>query len=104
KGKQIPYAPRYNGQANIGLTYRHLVFNYNHTYTGYRFVTIDESQFLPPYQTGNVQLSYTVSRGYYSARINMQLQNAWNRRYEVVNARPMPGRHLIISMHLGFAR
>lgn len=103
-GKQIPYAPRYNGQANIGLTYRHLVFNYNHTYTGYRFVTIDESQFLAPYQTGNVQLSYTVSRGYYSARINMQLQNAWNRRYEVVNARPMPGRHLIISMHLGFAR
>ena len=56
-GKQIPYAPRYNGQMNIGVTYKRLYVNYNHTYTGYRFYTIDESAWVEPYNTANVQLT-----------------------------------------------
>lgn len=101
-GKQIPYAPRYNGQFNAGCTIARLFLNYNHTYTGYRFVTVDESQYLAPYQTGNLQLLYNWTPGNYRLGVSAQVQNIWNTRYEVVNARPMPGRYFLMSLQLGW--
>ncbi len=90
-GKQIPYAPRYSGQANIGFAYRGWHFNYNHTYTGYRFITVDESQYVEPYTTGNMQLLYSTYISGFPLQLNMQANNIFNQHYYVVNARPMPG-------------
>ena len=103
-GKQIPYAPRYNGQSNLGFSYKGLFVNYNHTYTGYRFTTVDESQYLMPYQTGNVQVMYAIQKNEYSMRLSAQVQNVWNEDYEVVNARPMPGRYFLLSLQVGWQR
>ncbi len=103
-GKQIPYAPRYNGQANLGFSYKGLFVNYNHTYTGYRFTTVDESQYLMPYRTGNVQVMYTYLKRAYSMRLSAQVQNVWGEDYEVVNARPMPGRYFLLSLQVGWQR
>jgi vitamin B12 transporter len=101
KGKQIPYVPRYNGQLNLGFSLAGWFFNYNHTYTGYRFVTIDESQFLEPYNTGNVQLMYTFNKAAYTVRAAAQVQNIWDTPYEVISARPMPGRYFQFSLQFG---
>lgn len=91
EGKQIPYAPRYNGLANIGFGYKKLSVNYNHTYTGYRFITTDESEYTRPYQTGNVQLMYNTSIHKHNVQLTGQCNNIWNQQYEVVSGRPMPG-------------
>jgi iron complex outermembrane receptor protein len=90
-GKQIPYTPRYNGQANIGFSYKSFYVNYNHTYTGYRFITTDESAYVTPYQTGNVQLMYNTSIHTHTLQFIGQCNNIWNDQYQVVNGRPMPG-------------
>ncbi len=100
-GKQIPYTPRYNGQANIGAGYKQLSVNYNHTYTGYRFITTDESTWLPPYQTGNVQLMYITSISRHSLQFTGQCNNIWNQQYEVVGSRPMPGVNWLLGCKLG---
>lgn len=98
--KQIPYSPRYNGQANIGFSYKALYVNYNHTYTGYRFITVDESQWLMPYNTGNVQLLYTLPFKAHSLQFTAQCNNIWNRQYQVVNARPMPAINWLFGLRL----
>jgi len=90
-GKQIPYTPRYNGQLNVGCSYKRVSFNYNHTYTGYRFTTTDESEYLLPYQTGNVQLMYNTSLKGHALQFTGQCNNIWNEQYQVVAFRPMPG-------------
>ncbi len=90
-GKQIPYSPRYNGQLNAGFTYKRLYVNYNHTYTGYRFTTADESAWLSPYTTGNVQAMYTAYVKKHALQLTAQCNNIWNERYTVVLGRPMPG-------------
>ncbi len=95
-GKQIPYTPRYNGQLNIGFAFRGFYFNYNHTYTGYRFITSDESAWLMPYNTGNIQASYSTRLGI-PFRFFAQCNNIWSQHYEVVAARPMP----LINFNLG---
>lgn len=92
-GKQIPYSPLYNGQANIGFSYRTLYFNYNNIYTGYRYVTTDESQWVAPYSTGNIQALYSLYLKKNIIQLTFQLNNIWNQQYQVVNGRPMPGRN-----------
>jgi vitamin B12 transporter len=99
-GKQIPYAPRYNGQANIGFAIGRLYVNYNHTYTGYRFITVDESQWLMSYNTGNMQLLYTLPLQSNALQISAQCNNMWNMSYAVVNARPMPGINWLLGARL----
>jgi iron complex outermembrane receptor protein len=99
-GKQIPYSPRYNGQMNIGFSYRKIYFNYNHTYTGYRFITVDESTWLEPYQTGNVQLMYSLPIDHKTLSLSAQCNNVWNEQYSVVNGRPMPGINWLIGLTL----
>src|SRR5690606_29447988 len=61
-GKQIPYTPRYNFISYLSLSYKRLLLHYAHTYTGYRFVTVDESQYIDPYHAGSFQLGYTIYR------------------------------------------
>ena len=100
-GKQIPYTPRYNGQANIGLEYKRFSFNYNHTYTGYRFITTDESEYLEPYQTGNVQLMYNMQIRAHLLQLTAQCNNIWNAQYQVVGFRPMPGTNWLAGLKLG---
>lgn len=97
-GKQIPYTPRYNGQLNFGITWKRLYFNYNHTYTGYRFITIDESQYILPFNTGNIQLLYNTDLLKMPLQLTAQCNNTWNNRYSVVNARPMPGVNFLVGL------
>jgi vitamin B12 transporter len=100
-GKQIPYAPRYSGQANVGFSYKRLSLNYNHTYTGYRFMTMDESEYVPPYQTGNVQLMYNTAVSGHSFQFTGQCNNIWNAQYQVVANRPMPGINWLLGIKAG---
>lgn len=102
-GKQIPYTPRYNGQVNAGIAYKRLYLNYNHTYTGYRFITTDESQYLLPYNTGNIQLLYTYTfPNTYSVQLTAQCNNVFDKQYAVVNGRPMPGANWLAGLSFNF--
>lgn len=100
-GKQIPYAPRYVFQLNLGIHYKSLFLNYNYHYTGYRFVTVDESQFIQPYQLGNLQFAYRKEIKRFNWGISAQIVNLFNVDYKVVHARPMPGRQYLLSLQLG---
>jgi iron complex outermembrane receptor protein len=90
-GKQIPYTPRYNGRATLSCTWRMWRVSYNHSYTGYRFITTDESSWLNPYKTGNLYASWAKSGHRYTYRFNVQVNNIWNAKYSVAGFRPMPG-------------
>lgn len=99
-GKQIPYTPRYNGRASLSCTWRMWRVSYNHTYTGYRFITTDESSWLAPYQTGNLYASWAKSRHKYTYRFNVQVNNIWNAKYSVAGFRPMPGMNWLAGLAL----
>lgn len=99
-GKQIPYTPRYNGQLNAGFSYKHLYINYNHTYTGYRFITTDESEYILPYNTGNLQATYDLYLAHCPLSVSLQCNNIWNQQYQVVAYRPMPGINWLAGLKL----
>ncbi len=101
-GKQIPYSPRYSGQANFGIGYKKLYINYNHTYTGYRFITTDESQYLLPYNTANIQLLYSINLSSNTLQLTAQCNNIFNKSYAVVNGRLMPGINWLAGLSFNF--
>lgn len=101
-GKQIPYSPRYNGQALVGFSFKKISCKYNYTYTGYRFVTTDESQYVAPYHTGNIFAAYDLDLKKTRLQINIQCNNLWNEKYQVVHLRPMPLRNWAMGFNAAF--
>ena len=100
-GKQIPYTPRYSGQLNAGFSFSNFYFNYNHTYTGYRFIAVDESAYLLPYNTGNLLLMYSAILSKHPVQFTAQCNNVWNQGYEIIAERPMPGINWLAGVRVG---
>jgi vitamin B12 transporter len=95
-GKQIPYVPRYQLKAKLGIVFNRIEFECWQTYTGYRFVTSDESEYLKPYFNTNMFSSFLVDKKN-KLRCTIRLNNMFNHYYESTVGRIMPGRNLSLG-------
>jgi iron complex outermembrane receptor protein len=89
--KQLIYVPLYSGQFNYGVTIYKATIMFNHTYTGYRYISSDHSQYLEPYFMHNLNLAYKIDLKKISIDFQFQINNLSNNNYHVLAARPMPG-------------
>ncbi len=92
-GKQMIYTPRYSGHAKLTIEYRGFVFSFLQSYTGYRFTSTDNSQYLKPYTIGNLYLSKNFKMKTMDASLFVRVENLFNEQYQVVSARAMPMRY-----------
>ncbi|SDJ95988.1 iron complex outermembrane recepter protein [Catalinimonas alkaloidigena] len=102
QGKQLIYVPLHQASGQFRVDYRAWKLGGLYQFTGYRYITSDNSAFLPGYGTSHVWASwawrYHSLRGHVSGRID----NLWNQAYEVVEARPMPGRSAQLGLTIYF--
>ncbi len=101
-GKQLLYTPMYNGFAKFDVFYKSWHLSYKHNYTGYRYVSSDNTQYLKPYHKADIHLSYNIDIKKVSTSFFIQCHNLWNEVYEVVAIRPMPLRHFRTGITLSF--
>ncbi len=102
-GKQIPYVPRYQLKLNIGYTKNNFDISYVYAYTGYRFVTTDESEYLLPYNTHNIFTSYILPvKSKHQFLATFKLNNLLNKSYESIIGRVMPGRSFSVGLNYKF--
>lgn len=93
-GKQLTYTPMYSGMAKISMEYKGLLISYRHNYTGYRYVSNDNTQYLIPYELGSVYLAYNYNKfRNMNTGIFFQVNNIWHRQYQTISNRAMPGTH-----------
>ena len=92
-GRQLIYTPRYSGNANLSLSYRNISLFYQQVYTGYRFMTSDNSSWLNPYSTGTLRLNMAIDDKSGNFSLFAAIQNIGNESYTVVAGRPMPLRY-----------
>ena len=97
-GKQLIYIPRFTHQHWLSMTWKKFYLAYNATYTGYRFTSADNSAFLNDYNLGNVFTGYGFSYKKTGFDIRFQYNNIFNRRYEVLPAKPMPMSNFLLSL------
>ena len=101
--KQLIYVPVYSGHGRLSVGYKELLVTAGASYTGYRYTSTDNREFLEPYVLVDAALAYRLTHGRkYVASLHAQCNNLLDARYEVMRSRPMPLRNFQVGLSLRF--
>jgi len=92
-GKQLMYTPRYSVNGNVSLGYAGANLVLYHQYSGYRFTTSDNLNWLPPYHVSSLRCNYKVGLHEIEVNLFMACNNIFNHNYTVMAGRPVPLRN-----------
>jgi len=98
KGKQLIYTPRYLFVASAKVWYESTSLSFFQQYTGYRFTTSDNSQWLDPYHLSSLRMNYTYPQKNLNLIIFLACNNLFNTNYRVVEGRAMPLRNFEVGI------
>ncbi len=101
-GKQLIYVPVQNCQGNIVISYKCISLMYTQVYTGYRYTTSDNTQYLNPYTVGNMNVSTVFSFNSFKIKVYAQLNNIWQEKYQVMAYYAMPQFNYQFGLQLNY--
>jgi iron complex outermembrane receptor protein len=101
-GKQLIYTPEHQAGGRIHIGFSGFLLSYYHKYTGIRYISGDNLDYLPGFHTGDLILSKNFRLKKSSLNISASCENLWNSRYLVIAAMPMPGRSYSLSINYQF--
>jgi vitamin B12 transporter len=98
--KQLIYVPVHEAAAKFRITYDRWFIFYMHAYTGYRYTSTDNKEFLPEYDVARVSAGKTIllKRTYIS--FSVFCNNMFNEEYQSVLWHAMPGRSYGLTLKL----
>jgi outer membrane cobalamin receptor len=104
-GKQLIYIPRHHGNAFIHLAYKKMHLQWSTSYTGRRSTSLNQHQsftaVLPAYTLHQLSIGRQLVSSFGSFTLDFRIQNIFNKDYQAVLWRPMPGRHFEGSIRYG---
>ncbi len=103
-GKQLAYTPVNNGRASLNLMYRGWKTGIDYNYTGLRYLTADDSNFLPAYEIINMDIGRDLNLFGGTLAIYISIRNLTNADYQVMNLRAMPRRNFGVLLNYNFNR
>jgi iron complex outermembrane receptor protein len=104
-GKQLIYVPQHKVNGRLQLNYQEkwqLAFWQN--YTDSVFLLADNSSSLPAYALGNLSLAKTFHWSKINATAIFKINNIWDKDYEVVVNRPMPGQNFEFNIQIAYKK
>lgn len=103
-GGQLPYSPWHSGSAILNIAWKNLELTYSFIYTGERYTSSANIpvNYVEPWQTNDVAVSYTHPFKAWKLRTSVQVNNICNQQYEVVRGYPMPGTNFRIIVGATF--
>ncbi len=100
--KQLVYVPGHQTNACIKVKTGGFKIKYSYSYIGKRYISSDNSQFLPSYKLSDLSLSYAYKNGSQRAELNRFIENIWNIDYQAIVYHPMQGRSYFLSIRYFF--
>ncbi|MCC6683855.1 MAG: TonB-dependent receptor, partial [Bacteroidia bacterium] len=101
--RQLIYVPRQNASFRLFVKMKNITCSYAHQYTGLRFITVDNYDYLNPFQLASLHLGFTTKANRFPLHFFMDIKNVWNQSYQVMAWRPMPGRYAEAGLKIQFA-
>ncbi|WEK34558.1 MAG: TonB-dependent receptor [Candidatus Pseudobacter hemicellulosilyticus] len=102
---QVPYIPEHSGSVVLNARYRQWGLGYNVLLSGYRYrlgEAIPEN-LVKEWATQDLQVSYQLApEKAIQYRISLELNNLFNKQYEVIRYYPMPGSNYRLGLTLTF--
>ncbi len=99
-GDQLIYTPKHSGSATLAAIWRAWSLNYSFIYTGERYSGKGKlrEDYLQPWYTSDVALSWQFWYKKVNSKINIEINNLFNQNYDVIRYFPMPGRSFRIAL------
>lgn len=88
--KQLIYVPMYSANGKISVGYKGFTIAFNQNYTGYRFTSTDNTEYLLPYTISNLYASYNFRFSKYSLNLFLQDNNIFSKQYQIIQNQAMP--------------
>jgi len=88
--KQIVYVPIYTANASISITWKGLYFMYIQDFTGTTYTSSDNTDYLKPYNVGNLSISKDFNITKFKLGCFVNLNNIWNEKYQIMAWRATP--------------
>lgn len=101
-GKQIIYVPVNRINGTLRLYWPHFYSGFVTDFTGKRFLTADNSSYLPAYFVNNIDTGTKFKAGLVSYDFRFSIDNIFNARYQNIAWYPMPGRSFLVSIIVQF--
>lgn len=101
-GRQLIYTPMYSGSGTIIITYSNLSFVYNTNYTGYRYTSTDNYEYLSPYYLHNFSIAYKLNNKNSNCVLYAKCNNLLNTHYQAVRNNAMPLRNFNLGIQINF--
>jgi vitamin B12 transporter len=102
EGKQLIYVPKDNSRLNVNLSSEKYFTGLNLNFTGIRYTTTDNSDFLDPFLLADLFFGRTFKKENLIFNVSGRINNLLNTQYEVIAWQPMPGRNYTISIFTNF--
>ena len=103
-GNQLVYIPENQINALLRLSWQHFYSVFTASYTGKRFLTADNSQYLPQYSISDLTLGTKLNAGNVSCDLGFIVENLFNASYQNIAYYPMPGRSFLVSIVFQFKK
>jgi iron complex outermembrane receptor protein len=98
--RQLIYTPMYSGSGTILFTYLNFTLLYNTSYTGYRYTSSDNYEYLQPYWLTNLSFNYQTKIAKHMAVFFVRCNNVLNENYQVVKNYTTPLRNYNFGIQL----
>lgn len=101
---QIPYIPFETLSSKSGLSYKNISVNYNLLFNGFRYVLGENiyENMIPSWWISDVTLLYTYPLNKITLKIKAELNNLFNKQYELIKSFPMPGRAFWLTLSINY--
>jgi len=97
-GKQLVYIPVNQLNALFKFSWRNFCSTMNTGFTGKRFLTADNSQYLPPYAVSDLNVGFRINAGNTFYEADFIIENLFDVSYQNIAWYPMPGRNYLLTL------
>lgn len=102
--KQLIYCPVHQGALKLYLSYASWYVSYLHSYTGYRYTSTDNLDYLPDYAIAKAGLGRTFEWKRLSGSAGLSCTNIFDIAYQSVLWQAMPGRSYEVVLKINFRK
>jgi vitamin B12 transporter len=102
--KQLMYIPENQLDLSLRVSYRNFYSSVISNLTGRRYITVDNSRYLPGYCTNSITAGVNLKRKKAVFDLNLNIDNLFDVNYQNIAYYPLPGRNYTLKLMLQFSK
>ena len=100
--KQLIYVSLHSYKLNFSAVYRKFEARFNYNFTDRRYIATDNNWYMPNYSLSSLSIGKQVILNKNKLLVRFSIHNLFDRQYQAIAWRPMPGRNYVLTLRYDF--